>query len=213
MLRLGLTQRVVAVETRGERRDALDQAWTRCLAGMGYLPVPLPNAIECLETFVDALALDGFVLTGGNDLGHLAGARDPAPDRDALERRVIDLAAARELPLLGVCRGFQMLVTHYGGTLSPVTGHAGTTHPLVARARPSAPLGERDAVNSFHDFGVREDAVGAELQVLAAAPDGTVEAVAHRALPQWGILWHPERAPRDHRDAELFHALFQRGRR
>lgn len=213
MLRLGLTQRVVVVESRGERRDALDQAWTECLAAMGYLPVPLPNSIACLERLVDALGLDGFVLTGGNDLGHLPGARDPAPERDALEHRLIDLAAARSLPLLGVCRGFQMLVTHHGGALAPVKRHAGTTHSIVSRAHPSVPLSDRATVNSFHDFGVREDFVGDALRILATAPDGTVEAVAHRELPQWGVLWHPERAPRDHRDAELFQALFEGGRR
>ncbi len=213
MLKLGLTQRVAAIEARAERRDCLDQAWTRSLTATGYLPIPLPNVVEDVETLVTELALDGIILTGGNDLVHLPGAGDTAPERDSLEHRLIDLAAVRRLPLLGVCRGLQILVHHHGGTLSPVTNHVGTTHRITVRSDVDIPLTDRDEVNSFHNFGVREDDIGQHLQVLATAPDGTVEAVRHRRLPQWGILWHPERPPRDPRDLDLLRALFERGPR
>ena len=205
MLKLGLTQRVV-VDGYEERRDCLDQAWARRLEG--YLPIPLPNSIRDVGELVDALALDGVILTGGNDLSRLPEASDPAPERDAFERRLIDAAAARELPLLGVCRGLQLLVTHYGGRLTPIPGHAGQQHEITAVASDRAPLGGRRAVNSFHRYGVRASDLGTGLRVLATAADGSVEAVVHERLPQWGIMWHPERPPHDPRDLELLEAIF-----
>ena len=56
------------------------------------------------------------------------------------------------------------------------------------------------------------DGVGPILEVLATAPDGTVEAVAHRTLPQVGIMWHPERAEPDPMDRELLRTLITKAR-
>ena len=209
MLKLGLTQRVEVVESYGERRDCLDQEWTRLLSAAGYLPVPLPNSFELAASLVAELDLAGLVLTGGNDPADLEHGRNIAPERDRLEHRLIELATARRLPLLGVCRGLQMLVVHGGGRLSAVDGHVARPHALHARPDTPMPLTDRDEVNSFHNFGIAANDVGTELRVAATAPDGTVEAVAHRSLPQWGIMWHPERPPKDRRDLEIIAALFR----
>ncbi len=208
MLKLGLTQRVEVVESYGERRDCLDQEWTQLLSAAGYLPVPLPNRFEAAASLVAELDLAGLVLTGGNDPADLEHGRNIAPERDRLEHRLIELATARRLPLLGVCRGLQMLVVHFGGQLSAVDGHVARPHALHARPDTPMPLSDRDEVNSFHNFGIAENDVGTELRVAATAPDGTVEAVAHRSLPQWGVMWHPERQPKDGRDLEIFASLF-----
>ena len=176
-------------------------------------PVPLPNTLDDLVGYVDALELDGVVLTGGNDIATLPGATNTAPERDRTEHQLIDWAAARGVPVLGVCRGMQILVLHHGGTLRPVEGHVATPHGLVVSdAAPSGVLGPLDAagseVNSYHGFGLRPEDLGPTLQVMATAPDGTVEAVAHPSLRQWGIMWHPERAPFHTRDADLIRACF-----
>jgi len=59
--RLGLTQRVTIIEEYGERRDCLDQAWTTLLEEWGYQPVPLPNTIADVNTYLESLDLDGIV--------------------------------------------------------------------------------------------------------------------------------------------------------
>ena len=117
MRRIALTQRVVVLSERAERRDALDQAWTELLAHLGYLPI----------------------LTGGNDLAHLRGARAAAPERDALERGLLTHCSQRNLPVLAACRGMQMLVCFHGGSVEAVDGHVGTPHPIVVPG--SAPFG------------------------------------------------------------------------
>lgn len=207
--RIGLTQRVEDLPDRNERRDALDQQWAVLLDDAGLVPVAIPNLLGDPAAFVDDNELDLLILTGGNDLSDLPGAVNTAPERDQTEATLLDLAIARRIPVLGVCRGLQMMVTHAGGRLQRVSGHAGTTHGLEPVG------GEADwplraaPVNSFHDWGLDPDALGG-YQPLAAAPDGTIEAVCHPHLPHVGIMWHPERGQRHPDDLEIIRALLER---
>ncbi len=208
MFKIGLTQRVEVLPNRGERRDCLDQAWTRLLAENGLVPVPLPNRVDDVDILFDRIGLDGIILTGGNDPAHLPGATNTAPERDAFERRLLQGCAARNIPVLGVCRGMQMLVDFHGGTITAIDNHRGRPHGIVVQSASDAMLIDREAVNSFHTYGVQASGIPDDLRILALAPDGTVEAVAHRRLRQWAVMWHPERSPHDPRDARLIRDLF-----
>lgn len=212
MLKIGLTQRVEVLADRGERWDCLDQGWAHLLSGNGYQPLPLPNRVQDVEAFMAELGLNGVILTGGNDLAHLPGARNAAPERDAFERKLLTCCRDGGIPVLGVCRGLQMMVVHAGGEVSPVTGHVATTHRIAARSDGPMPLADRQVVNSFHDFGVYGRGLGPDLRLVATAPDGSAEAIVHKDLPQWGIMWHPERPPHNERDAHLVQALFEGSR-
>lgn len=196
---IGLTQRVEVLAQRNERRDCLDQAWTNLLLDHGFWPVPLPNQISDAESLLTRLNLAGVILTGGNDIGTI-------PERDALEHALISACAHRKIPLLGVCRGIELLNVHYGGAIAPVTGHVAVTHDLRPGQTGRMPL--RSTVNSFHDFGIPETSLSPELIPTAYASDGTVEAAVHRTLPQWGIMWHPERGERVESDGILLRTLF-----
>jgi putative glutamine amidotransferase len=166
-----------------------------------------------VEELITALRLRGVILTGGNDLAHLPDATDTAPERDAFERNLLEVCTRRRLPVLGVCRGMQMLVDHCGGRVGPIEGHVATMHALtmhpLARKCPFPMPGlERQAVNSFHRYGTLVGQEGPALRVAASARDGTVEAVVHESLPQWGIMWHPERSPNDPGDRLILSTLF-----
>lgn len=208
-VRIGLTQRVEDLPDRGERRDALDQKWAAMLAEAGHLPVLIPNRLPDVERFVALTELDLLILTGGNDLAHLPDASQPAPERDRTEAALLDLADQRALPVLGVCRGLQLMVDRGGGSLTRVEGHVARPHAIALTAETAWPLRDGRTVNSFHGWGVLPGATG-RYEALAAAPDGTVEAVAHPTLPQVGIMWHPEREPFDRADLDLVAALAAR---
>ncbi len=210
MLRIGVTQRVQDLSDRGERRDCLDQAWTSLLGELGCLPVPLPNRLVDAAAAIDGFELDAVVLSGGNDLSHFANASNTAPERDRFERALLDECARRRFPVFGVCRGMQMLVHYHGGSLEPISGHVAEPHSLTVVDRQSMPLEDRDEVNSFHHWGIAESSQGPDLKVIAVAHDGSVEAVAHRHLPQWAVMWHPERAPNDRRDVQLIGEFLER---
>ncbi len=195
--RVGLTQRVDDLAERGERRDALDQAWAVGLARLGMIAIPVPNAAHDavdVGDFVDAMQLDLVILTGGNDIASLPGAVNAAPERDSVERALLAAARERALPVLGVCRGMQMMIVEGGGALERTTGHVRTVHALTTTPGDSLPLRDGRAVNSFHDWAATADGLPHGFIAVATAPDGTVEAMHHVELPHVAIMWHPERA-------------------
>lgn len=216
MIRLGLTQRVDVIEEYGERRDCLDQAWTELLVRWGYQPVPLPNTVDEPAAYLSRMDLDGLVLTSGNDLAHLDGATKPAPERDAFEQAALDWAFDRSIPVIGVCRGLELLNHYFGGTLSTVDGHVATTHDILFNnstinypQKTQLSLPEDARVNSYHNYGISHQDVAPDLNVLATAPDETVEALRHPSHAAFGIMWHPEReAEPTELDRKLFDTLF-----
>ena len=191
-----VSQRIDAIPARGEWRDALDGRLSAWVLALGALPLPVPNGLPpaTLTAWLARLQPQGLLLSGGNDLGEY-------PARDEPEARLLAHAAAQGLPVLGICRGMQRMATWAGGSLRPVSGHAGTRHTLHA----SGTLGRE--VNSFHQFSLTACPPG--YRVLAQAPDGHPEAMAHQHLPWLGLMWHPEReAPFAAADLEAARTLF-----
>ncbi len=190
MRRIGLTQRVDVVSGRNERREGLDQRWHDVFAALGALAVPLPNQPDA-QIIVATLGLDAIVLTGGNDVAESPGAQNVAPERDQFERGLIATSLAGDIPLLGVCRGMQMINVALGGFLGRTTGHAGVEHAIEVLEPGPWPANWR--VNSYHDVCIPRDGLAAELQCLAVSENGDVEAFVHGSAQCHGIMWHPER--------------------
>lgn len=158
--------------------------------------------------------IDGLMVPGGIDIepsfygGDWDPVQKPDPPRDVFEAALIRGALERGMPVLGVCRGMQVMNHHLGGTLARVHGHVAKRHAL--RVAAGAPLLAGHAeVNSYHGWGIEAAGVAADLVALAWSEDGSVEACRHRRLPWIGIMWHPEReAPASEADARLIHDAF-----
>ena len=197
MKAVALTQRVSVIPGYGERRDCLDQAWTRFLGACGLLPVLLPNVTEAALGLCERTGIAGLVFTGGNDLAVLGG---DAPERDAVENALLDWAEPRGLPVLGVCRGMQVIQQRFDIPLCRVEGH-------VAQRQVIRIEGERKEVNSYHRFAAFDSRP--PLDVWAVAEDGVVKAIRHSVRPITGIMWHPERCtPFRPADVALFRQVF-----
>ena len=197
MKTVAITQRVSITPERAERRDCLDQAWPRFLAACGLLPLVLPNVTEVALNLCAGAELAGLVLTGGNDLATLGG---DAPERDEVENALLDMAQLRGLPVLGVCRGMQVIQQRCEIALRRVQGHVTPRQVISVN-------GEPRQVNAYHRFAAFESR--APLDTWAVAPDGVVKAVRHECLPVTGIMWHPERNdPFAPADIALFRHMF-----
>ena len=194
---VAVTQRVDSVQGRAELRDALDQRLIRWLVRAGTLPVAVPNNLSCesgadegtLARWLEAVRPGLLLLSGGNDIGE-------QPTRDATERYLIAWAAAERVPVLGICRGMQMLAVWAGGELVRKEGHAGVRHALrISGVKEGWPV----EVNSYHNWILAGCPAGFEVEALAE--DGSIEAIRHAELPWEGWMWHPEReAPFDPKD-------------
>jgi putative glutamine amidotransferase len=184
-LRIGLSQRRLPASANFAARDALDAEWASWLAAAwptaDYATIPNFERAEAAAEFFDTESFDMFVLTGGNDVGS-------SPERDATERALLRHARAGRVPVLGVCRGMQMLHVHSGGGLVRQPGHVGIPHAIRAG-------GVSMRVNSFHHYAIERVQPG--WRPLASAGDGTIEAMRHDDLPWLGLMWHPERPQGD----------------
>lgn len=192
-----VSQRVEVVSTYNERRDCLDQSWCGFLRECGFLPIPVMNAGENLETLADAVKPAGILLTGGNDLADYGG---DAPERDETERRLIHLGIDRNIPIMGVCRGLQIIAEVYGGKLERVQGHVRQRHLIQGNIT--------RVVNTYHNMAVLHPPEGFE--VLAVSEDSVIEAMRSRTERIQAIMWHPEReTPYDPEDISLFRDFFR----
>lgn len=175
------TQRVESVSGYGERRDCADQKIPRFIEACGYLPVPVSNIPSIVKRMVEQLRPVGIVLTGGNSLTKYGG---DAPERDRVERMLLDLALQYDIPVYGFCRGMQVIADYFGCGLEQVQGHVAVRHEVQGK------LGAME-VNSFHNQACRKAV--SSLTVLAQAEDGVIEAVRHKEKPVLATMWHPER--------------------
>ena len=195
--RIGITQRVMKHPRYNEMMDCLDINWAKLLISIDILPVPLSLAPACsAEAIWKILELDGLILSGGNTLVDYADATDKpeslSAERDAYEKALLKAALSTGKPVLGVCRGLQVINTFYKGQLTKVKRHAGTRHPLFVESSATA-FPFPSEVNSFHNCAISRKNLGKNLIPLAHDTEDYIEAIYHPKDNVLGIMWHPER--------------------
>lgn len=161
------------------------------LQALGVHWAAIPNDPDQAPAYGKALALTGIILTGGDDCGLF-------PQRDATELALLDWAKSDKVPVIGVCRGLQIINRWLGGGLAPAdqSRHRGQRHGVRYGD------GRLRVVNSYHNHVL--EAAPALLPLALDAEDGSLEAAC--AENMLGVMWHPER---EKRPAEEDLALFR----
>lgn len=212
------------------RELALGERYLDAVRGGGGMPVILtPVPAPQIDALLDRL--DGLCLSGGPDIEPSAYGAEPdpslgptEPELDRFELALAKRAIARGVPVLGICRGAQMLNVALGGTLHQhlpdVTAEidhrqtlsgGNVTHgvELAPDSRLAALLGlEHLDVNSFHHQAA--DRLGRRLRIVGHAPDGTVEAIEGTG-PNYlfGVQWHAEWLTDRPEELRLFQTLIE----
>jgi putative glutamine amidotransferase len=196
-----------------QRADLLPTEYAQAVTSTGGIPILLPPVDEPGAADVVVARLDGLVISGGADVDPAAYGAEPhertaawRPDRDAWERALLTAAEARGLPVLGVCRGMQVMAVHGGGALDQHTpdlvGHdehspGGDVYGTVKVAtepgsRVAGLIGDTLEVSCHHHQSVRTHP---GFEPAAWAADGTLEAM-EAAGERFcvAVQWHPETA-------------------
>ena len=189
---VGVTQRIDKIDAYDEWRDTLDQRMILWVEKVGFTPVPIPNSLvdmtlssknqPMLERWLDLLNIVALLLSGGNNIGEM-------PKRDLTEYFLLTWAEKNSKPVLGICRGMQIMGVYAGRKLIEVEGHVKTNHKLQFDTRNGEKTSE--IVNSYHNQAL--ESCPDLFKVLVKSDDGNLEAMAHSQLPWEAWMWHPER--------------------
>ena len=175
-----------------ELRDALAHDWWIFFqAALPGLPVILvPNTEQDALDLVRHLPITALLLTGGDDWGVF-------PQRDRTEALLFQWALHNSLPVLGVCRGAQLINRFMGGKICTGFGknHVRIRHHIELSGEAYLPFAGITSmeVNSYHNLGIRAEDLAPGLEVWATASDGSIEAFSGNKGKVVGIMWHPER--------------------
>ncbi len=163
------------------------------------------------------LDCDGLILGGGGDIHpkyfgeEINGSKEIDIARDEAEFKLVEAYIKAGEPILGICRGLQVLNVYFGGSICQhldTTPHHSSAdggylaHPVSVEGSSilSALHGDSFSVNSSHHQGISR--LGEGFRITAKAEDGVVEAIEHNEYPIWGVQWHPERMCFDHATPE-----------
>ncbi len=222
-------------EVQGAERTGVNAGYVHAVRAAGALPVILSPLVGAEHAALALEGMDGLLLTGGEDLDPAWYGAVPSPRlgrvdrlRDRFELALFAAARQRGLPVLGICRGLQLVNVALGGTLwqdlpterpthvahDPPAARDARTHAvrLAAGSAAAAAVGATAlTVNSFHHQAVRDLAAG--LRPTGWADDGVIEAFEGEDGAGWllAVQWHPEEMHADPAapDRGLFSALVE----
>lgn len=207
---------------RQVRADLLPAAYADSVRAGGGVPILLPPALDPRDADAVLARIDGLIIGGGADVDPATYGAEPGQhtsawrlDRDTTELALLDAAAERRLPTLGICRGMQMMAVHAGGSLlqhvPDVVGHEGHSPgpgvygDVAVSVAPDTVLhgilGDSVTVPCHHHQSVADHP---GYVATARAADGLLEAMEDPRREFWlGVQWHPETGT----DMRLFAAL------
>lgn len=216
--RVGLSGSIIInkeKEFSGYRRAYASEDYAQAITKHFGAPVILPVTDNryVIERYLDMI--DALVLTGGYDIAPRFYNEEPSPklgevlpERDEFELKLLEYAIERQIPILGICRGMQLMNVYFGGSLyqdmsdykdlkvkhDQVDGPTIATHTIDIKkgSKLFQAFGKEEAlVNSFHHQALNK--VADVFEVTARAKDGVVEAIEHKDyLYMMGVQFHPE---------------------
>lgn len=205
-LRVGISLRIMNAQNYDEKRDALSHDWPIFLERLNINPIFIPNSLLDVKSYLDEMKIGGIILSGGDNLGDY-------PERDRTEKELLDYAVQNKVPVLGVCRGMQIINDYFGGSMEKLSDskHVKKNHHVeIINTNFSSCFNSKSfLVNSFHYNLIRKDALGRNLVPFAiVTSDNSVEGFSHSTLPIFGVMWHPER-DQNLINESLFRKVFQ----
>ncbi|VEE63457.1 Putative glutamine amidotransferase Rv2859c [Shewanella putrefaciens] len=188
-----------------ETRDAIARNWYPFLTQVGCERnwILLPNLGDDSVLYLKHWGVEALILTGGDDIGH-------DESRDNTELSMLRYCIENQLPVLGICRGAQLIYHYFGGTISNIDSqvHRSKRHKITSQGiMPWWPGHYQGNVNSYHSMGLASPLPKELTGFISTGND--CEGIMHKSLNIIGIMWHPERESTiSDFDRNLIHWLF-----
>lgn len=208
MKKIGITLRVEHIAKFNEKRDAISHDWVHLLEKANILPIFIPNTLKNTKKFLEEMKLDGVIMSGGDNKGDNIY-------RDRTEKEIIEFVMEKEIPLLGICRGMQVINDFFGGKQITTNDlkHVKKNHKILIIENEVQKYFQKKEieVNSFHNNLIEKNTVGKDIEIFAISEiDNTVEGFYHKKFPILGIMWHPERKSTTSHEIELMKIFYEK---
>ena len=171
--KIGITQNVLINKKRNEVSENLDTRWFDLLSTQSLQIITLSYKQKNPEKFFKSLNIKGFILTGGNDISIGKKSITNFKKRDIFEKKIIKYCIKNNLPILGICRGMQLLNLFFGGEIERILGHSGTNHKVYFYKKTML-------VNSYHKYGINKNNLGKDLKPIFLDKNNFVEFFEHK---------------------------------
>lgn len=184
---------------------ALSINWIKFISELGF-SCRVASFADDLDQIISTQCA-GVILSGGGNI-YSYSRNEVDKQRDEFEYKVIETCIQKCVPVIGICRGMQIINDFFGGSLKPCTDHAGTRHAILFDHTEWWSFHCRHFnVNSYHDLSI--DQLGDGLITIASSGDNVIEALMHDQFNVLGIMWHPERETRaTEHDLSFFKMIF-----
>jgi putative glutamine amidotransferase len=206
-----------------ELTDALDHSLIKYFNSIGTLLYPVPNFTNSIADYIDGIEYEGLILSGGGDVNpdfiEANGERAFSyfTERDKTEYYLINKLIEKNMPILGICHGMQVLNCFFGGKL---TADIHSSKSSVRKPRLNHSINIQKSIfglsgsfeiNHYHDHGIHRDQVATVYDIFAVdAEFDVVEGIIHKDLRIMGINWHPERnSPDDEFNKHIIKYFFR----
>lgn len=189
---IGISTRIVEPKNYSEKRDAISHDLIKILDQLNFNPILIPNTLSNTKNFLEQLDFSGFIISGGDNIGDF-------PQRDKTEKIILEYSLTKKLPMLGICRGMQIINNFFGGKIevNKLKNHVNTNHSLRIVNKKFEIIFKKNSihVNSYHNNLIQLKNLGEDLIPFAVYDSDSVEGYFHKALSIYGVMWHPERSP------------------
>lgn len=182
---IAVSQRITKLKKINEYRDSLDQRLIKILIDINLKPILIPNVFyskkKLLNNILNKIKIKGLILTGGENIGKYK-------NRDQTELNLLNWAVKNSLPILGICRGMQLIAKFNKVKLRRVKNHVKKNHLIINKSKK---FKFDKIVNSYHEYKLIKCPKNFEISALAT--DNSIEGIESEKYKTLAIMWHPER--------------------
>lgn len=188
---IAITQKIIYNDSLNETVESLDIAYIQLIEELGFTPLILSSLINIKEYF-SKFKIDGIILSGGNDL-YCCNKNKLSKKRDSFEKALIKYAINSKIPILGICRGMQVISDYFNSSFERIENQVNINHFIHAEKKSKyfKELNKLKEVNSFHNFSIKT--LSKNLIISAKSDTNIIKAIEHKNYKILAHMWHPER--------------------